>query len=179
MGVDYSRQERQKRQGQEGTGRHSATGTEDEGRAMSREIQEDLQELSRKGKKTDCYPRASGNEHRPTDTFIFAQRKPFRIPALLNYTIKKSVLLLATEVVKICYSNNRKLIHSTLLCFWVSAQVMLIPEMPLSPAQPGSFIKLLKCHLLSLAFTKAQRLHIPTLLILSILDKAMFSSPEC
>lgn len=149
MGVDYSRQERQKRQDQGGTGRGSATGIEDEGRAMSREIQEALQELSRKGKKTDCYPRASGNEHRPTDTLIFAQGKPFRISALLNYTIKKSVLLLAPEVVKICYNNNRKLIHSTLPCFWVSAQVMLTPEIP--PAQPSqgpslNYLNATYCH---------------------------------
>lgn len=65
MGVDYSRQERQERQDQRGTGRRSATGIEDEGRAMSQEIQEGLQELSRKGKKTDCYPRPPGMNKDP------------------------------------------------------------------------------------------------------------------
>lgn len=48
-----------------------------------------------------------------------------------------------------------------------------------SPAQPWSFTKPCKCHLLSVAFTNAQRILIPALLILSILGKATFRSPEC
>lgn len=94
------------------------------------------------------------------------------------------MLFLAIEFVMICYSSDRKLIHTpNILCTSTLLRFCSGDALPETCAtQP----KRLKCHLFCVAVTDAQRAAILSLLslyltahtsIIAILDKTKFKSP--